>query len=473
MSPLKFILSFSAILIATFAHAQTRQVLYGVTPMGGQFGSGVIFEYDLSTGSYTVKHHVFGGTFGGRPSYTLLKATDGNLYGFCQVDGSHADGVLYRFKTSNSSFTDLHDFDGGSDGGYPYGSLMQASNGILYGMTSAGGDGGGTLISYSLTNGFDAITFFDNNNGYQPWSTALIQATDGKLYGMTFSGGLNSAGVIFRTEPWSGITITNLFDFTFSTSGARPMGSLMQASDGKLYGMASSGAANVLGSLFQFDIPSSTFTKKIDFDGTAKGGSPKGSLIQASDGMLYGMTQTGGAYNGGTLFKYNPVTSAFTKVHDFATADGKNPQGSLMQASNGKLYGLTTSGGANNDGVLFEYNISSGAYTKKVDLEYDTKGGGPIGGLIEVTVAVGIEEYEFHSRFELYPNPGHGLVNITMAEQPANHVLEISNLLGEKIYTQPVTEKETVINTSKIPAGIYFVKVSDGEKFFVQKMLVE
>src|ERR1017187_6619779 len=95
------------------------------------------------------------------------------------------------------------------------------------------------------------------------------------------------------------------------------------------------------------------YTKLLDFNGTTNGGSPKGSLMQATNGMLYGMTYNGGAstncsYGCGVLFQYNPTTNVYTKKLDFAgTTNGQNSYGSLMQASDGMLYGMTYQGGAN------------------------------------------------------------------------------------------------------------------------------
>jgi len=76
-----------------------------------------------------------------------------------------------------------------------------------------------------------------------------------------------------------------------------------------------------------------------DFDGNAHGQYPYGSLIQASNGYLYGMTQGGAANNLGLIFSFDPNNSANPPVDlwDFTTLNngGSYPQGSLMQASNG------------------------------------------------------------------------------------------------------------------------------------------
>src|SRR5687767_13042953 len=85
---------------------------------------------------------------------------------------------------------------------------------------------------------------------------------------------------------------------------------------------------------------------------------------------IYGAGYAGGTYNNGVLFQYSLSTSGFSKKMDFdSTVTGSNPFCSIMQASNGNLYGVTTSGGANNKGVLYEYNPSSFTYVKKMDFD--------------------------------------------------------------------------------------------------------
>jgi len=134
-----------------------------------------------------------------------------------------------------------------------------------------------------------------------------------------------------------------------------------------LYGMTYQGGVNNLGVLFEYDPVTDIFIKKLDFD-SANGRNPFGSLIQASNGKLYGMTIQGGVNDKGILFEYDPITSTYIKKLEFSgTINGSYPQGSLMQACNGKLYGMTKQGGVNNMGVLFEYNPATDIYTKKLD----------------------------------------------------------------------------------------------------------
>src|SRR5207244_8199740 len=101
---------------------------------------------------------------------------------------------------------------------------------------------------------------------------------------------------------------------------------------------------------------------KHHFDGTIEGTHPFGDLMQATNGNLYGMTNVGGANNDGTLFEYDIDTDSLLMLFDFAEDSGTLPRGSLMQASNGKVYGMTTSGGSNNGGTLFEFDITSNLF---------------------------------------------------------------------------------------------------------------
>src|ERR1700733_11432466 len=99
--------------------------------------------------------------------------------------------------------------------------------------------------------------------------------------------------------------------------------------------MVSKGGNAGVGAIFSYDPISFTYTKLRDFNST-NGSNPRGSLVQATDGKLYGMTYDGGSYNSGVIFSFDPVSSVYTKLMDFNGINGANPQGSLMQASNGK-----------------------------------------------------------------------------------------------------------------------------------------
>ncbi len=80
----------------------------------------------------------------------------------------------------------------------------------------------------------------------------------------------------------------------------------------------------------------------------ADGEYPRGALIQAPNGNLYGTTLGGGAYNGGTVFELTPggkLTTLYSFCAQANCADGQAPQNPLVLAPNGRLYGTSYYGG--------------------------------------------------------------------------------------------------------------------------------
>jgi len=96
-----------------------------------------------------------------------------------------------------------------------------------------------------------------------------------------------------------------VFEFDGSVSGSNPQGGLLEIGESVLYGTASKGGANDMGVLFKFDLKTSIYTKLIDFDGVNSGSGPNGSLIMANDGNIYGTTYQGGDRTYGTIYQYN------------------------------------------------------------------------------------------------------------------------------------------------------------------------
>jgi uncharacterized repeat protein (TIGR03803 family) len=357
--------------------------LYGMTSSGGTTGLGVLFEYTPTTNTFTKKVDFDGVSKGEAPSGALAQGSNGKLYGMTENGGLLSYGVLFEFDPTLSLYAKKLDFYGSFTGQSPYGSLMQASNGKLYGMTVNGGiTDDGVLFEYipSSNTYSKKLDFNAATTGKTPWGS-LTEASNGKLYGMTNLGGLNNDGVLFEYDPNTN-TYVKKFDFNETTNGNNPTGSLVEAANGKLYGMTGYGGANSMGMIFEYDPLTNIFTKKIDFDGSLKGNSPRGSLIKSSNDKLYGMTLNGGTHGVGVLFEYDPVTNTFTKKLDFnGTSNGKNPFGSLTEASNNKLYGMTSLGGSASKGVIFEYDVSTGAFSKKLDFYAGNDASRPYGSL--------------------------------------------------------------------------------------------
>ncbi len=358
----------------------TNGKLYGMTRVGGSNGAGVIFEYNIFSNSYTKKSE-FGGANGENPSGSLMKASNGKLYGITYSGGANKCGVIFEYDYSANLYIKKIDLDS-VNGKTPYGSLMEAGNGKLYGMTSYGGtNNSGVIFEYNYTtNTYTKKIDLSSANGENPFG-ALIEASNNKLYGVTSYGGANNSGVIFEYD-YATNTFTKKIDLSYS-NGESPYGSLMQASNGKLYGLTYAGGTDGAGALFEYDYIGNAYSKKVDFiSNSTDGRYPMGSLIEVSVGKLYGMASGNNPNNAGVIFEYDFSNNIYTKKIDLSSASGKNPDGTLMLASNGKLYGVTVSGGANDVGVLFEYDKGTNVYTKKIDLG-SISGSHPHGSLMQ------------------------------------------------------------------------------------------
>jgi uncharacterized repeat protein (TIGR03803 family) len=112
--------------------------LYGTTFDGGVNGGGTVYE--LSASRIFTTLYSFSGGYGG-PYNKLTLDKNGNIYGFTNGDGANGLGSIFKLTTSNGTYTfsDLHDFGGGSDGASPYGSVAVDGSGNVFGTAAVGG----------------------------------------------------------------------------------------------------------------------------------------------------------------------------------------------------------------------------------------------------------------------------------------------------------------------------------------------
>ncbi|MBC3759099.1 VCBS repeat-containing protein, partial [Hyunsoonleella sp. SJ7] len=136
-----------------------------------------------------------------------------------------------------------------------------------------------------------------------------------------------------------------------------------------LWGMTRSGGITAnAGGIFEYDIETEILTHHYYFDSANNNGfNPQEDLLPASNGKLYGTTDAGGANNLGTLFEFDPISHLFTKKIDFDGTNGSNANGSLIQLADGKIYGTTRGGGNLNKGVIFVYDPVTNILTKLFD----------------------------------------------------------------------------------------------------------
>jgi uncharacterized repeat protein (TIGR03803 family) len=238
----------------------------------------------------------------------------------------------------------LYSFHGRPDGGNPFWGVIAGAPGTFYGTTDTGGINGlGTIFQLTRAGKHYRETIL-RNCGYgdiSPQGT-LVRDASGNLYGTTIEGG-------FRGDCATGVGCGTVFELSPSTSGY-------------------------------------TETLLWRFGDTPDGSYPTGGVVRDKNGMLYGQTESGGAYGFGIVFKLTPTASGYSEtiLHSFgAPHDGAVPQGRLVADAGGALYGGTNYGGISNNGVVYKLTPSGSSYTESIlHAFHDRKDGKfPIHGL--------------------------------------------------------------------------------------------
>jgi uncharacterized repeat protein (TIGR03803 family) len=302
----------------------------------------------------------FNGSNGSYPGGSLVQGTDGDLYG--TTVGSD---TVFKM-TPDGTLATLYSFSGQADGRSPVAGLALGTDENFYGTTAEGGSnaacaaGCGTVFNITRDGVLTTLHAFDSTDGSYPVG-AVVQGTDGNFYGTTEYGGANSCvgnapgcGTIFKITSKGTFTTVHSFN---GTDGSQPVAGLVEGIDGNFYGTALSGGANGFGTVFKVS-PKGTLTTLYSFCaqvGCTDGQSPFAGLIQATDGNFYGTTASGGSsycyygQQGGTIFKITPG-GRLTTLHSFCYSEGRIPEAPLIQATDGKLYGAAKFGGNGGNG---------------------------------------------------------------------------------------------------------------------------
>ena len=367
--------------------------LYGTTYNGGTNNdNGTVFKI-TTNGLYTTLYS-FAYTNGSHPSSSLLLSRDGNIYGTTQMGGTGLGAVFCL--TPAGVLSNLGSFDYLYNGAFPICALVEDAAGNLYGTTSAGGGSGagsGTVFQIPATNhqvilGLATVndtphsglvagpantyygatlnslyqftptngavkTLYSFNFGTSGATiyTAPVLDANGNLYGTTYWGGINGYGTVFRLG--TNGNLTTLYSFSAS-SGAQPLGGLLQDASGTLYGTTYGGGASENGTVFCLKT-NGTFTNLVTFT-SVNGAYPYAGLLLGSNGLLYSTAKFGGG-NGaanGVVFAVSTNGQGFTNLATFNSTNGANPTGGLVSDASGNLYGTTYNGGTYNYGTVFK-----------------------------------------------------------------------------------------------------------------------
>jgi uncharacterized repeat protein (TIGR03803 family) len=322
--------------------------LYGTTVGGGPFGHGVVFRLTLN-GTFAVVHGFTGGADGAGPDYysgELASGADGNLYG-ATSSGAFGQGTLFRM-TLDGTVTTLKALKAGPDGAYSTAQLVQASDGFFYGTTTKGGAyDAGTIFRIAADGSYATLYEFTRGaDGGSP-AASLIEGPDGSLYGTTPLYGAFKAGTVFQLTRTGNFKTLHAFS---GADGANPQAALLLGRDGKFYGTTFSGGAFGHGTVFTM-ASDGVVNLLHSFPGGPDGAEPAAPLIQGADGVLYGTASSDGSpydpYDGpcpnlfGTVFSISTAGS-FRTLHVFDGTAGGHPTVALLQAKDGNFYGTTS-----------------------------------------------------------------------------------------------------------------------------------
>jgi uncharacterized repeat protein (TIGR03803 family) len=338
---------------------------YGATLFGGSGscggGCGAVFKL-APDGTESVLHSFQAGSDGWSSYGSLIQDSQGNLYGVTLNGGGKSKdcggrgcGIVFKIAP-NGDETILHTFTGGStDGALPSGGLTFGKNGVLVGTTTEGGGTGchgvGCGTIFTIApDGTETILYSFSGTDGANPYSQLVKF-HGNFYGTTGLGGANDEGAVFEVTPEG--SETTLYSFKGGSDGAQPYGDLLSDGQGNLVGTTFFGGSTGNGTVFKL-ASDGTETLLYSFQGGSDGESPHAGLIKDRRGNFYGTTSGGGVNGLGTVFKLAPDGTE-SVLHSFSSTngDGYVPQAALTKGMDGHLYGVTNFGGTADHGTVF------------------------------------------------------------------------------------------------------------------------
>jgi len=217
-------------------------------------------------------------------------------------------------------------------------------------------------------------------SGANPWYVTLVQGTDGDLYGTTYNGGSKSMGTAFKVTTTGTFTLLHSFAGG-ATDGANPTGGLTLGTDGNFYGTTQQGGSQSQGTVFQMTT-AGTVTVLHSFNAAIDGGFPWQAPIEGSDGNYYGTTASG-LDNTGLLYKIT-TSGTYTTLYKFTQSVGYSPISAPVQGTDGFLYIPVSLGGAEFCGSVVKLS-TAGALQGSYSFPCGAGGSLPIGPLVQAS----------------------------------------------------------------------------------------
>lgn len=317
----------------------TNGLLYGVATKAANGQYGCIYSYDPVNEWYKLVYKLQNGQ-GSGPENGLLLAANGKFYGTTKEGGNNNKGVLFSFDLSTNIYTVLHHFTAAEANGIKY-KLIEPIPGMIYGNSTTGGTGHGSIYSYDIQNNLfqvrASLTFVQGSG----FTGELTIASNTSCFGLTSGGGNNSMGTILEYN-YSTNTLIKKLDFLsiVQQGGGTPAGPFTRGNGNILYGCFRDGGD---GSIFKYSYSNNGLSKVLAFD-TVTGSRPLGKITFSNSGKLYSSCEyTTNQTQLPVLFSFDTINKAYHTINMNPYARFNDLVHHITRHSNGKLYGTSGS----------------------------------------------------------------------------------------------------------------------------------
>lgn len=414
----------------------------GARRVGNGTPNGSIFKYDLDTKKTTLIKQFGQIESEGKYPFGVVKKVGSKLYGVTGSGGEYNHGVIYSIDIATDTYTVIHSFNGTTDGGEPTCQLFKEGN-ILYGAGKRGnGDNGESFFSYDVS----TSTFTPIYVGTLTASATIrgLFKRNNILYS-TLNQGIRKLDM---TNPSIGPTMYFTGLGGEAGIGSKAFEFTQRFSDANWYTIFEQGGINNFGSIARFDFSSSSIINVHNFQGGADGQSPSTQLVNGLAGAIYGTAPTG---TGDQYVLYKVSSSGvYSILHTFNSTNDGMSISAVPVLVGGKLYGISESNGANDGGTIWSYDFDNNLFSVEEQLGFEN-GKSPVNGL-----ASGANASEYLYSTYQGGNPHKGTVNQFNSTNNSTSLISIiTDPKISKMYYRPILRNGKYYIFPEFGAGIY------------------
>jgi uncharacterized repeat protein (TIGR03803 family) len=436
----------------------------GRSVMGGTGDVGSIFEYDLATHQTNVLKANFSPS--GRTLIGELTTYQDSL--LLIVNKGGADSLYYNesggfmkldLASNNTSFLE---------------SKSIQSRDIFSQVFYTNAIDSTTNMSYYISNDQSSFVGVKNFFGMDLSTGQVTRYKDLPIFQTNITGAIIVEDTVYFAHSDS-IYAFSITDTTFKTTyigdksiTGQANGKLILASDGKLYGTtANFSHAGAQIQLFSYDPTSSQISLLHAFDSTIRA---LNSELVEWNGKLYGSCNYGGNQQAGYLFSYDLASNSINVEHDFEpVTDGQIFEGPWT-VYNDELYAVSYGGGASGNGTLVRYTPTTSTFTKLKDLTIENGRPFKANALYwEDSVQVSVAPLPSHSKQtnSFYPNPATNNIYVTNG---LNANVLIYSISGKLVLSEKNVSQCAV---GHLPKGSYLVQIQNEKRTRQELLIIE